>query len=339
MRHHRISALVVSLATAALAVVHAQSTAGHIRGVVVDSTGDAMPGVTVSISPVPPGGKRESITDQTGAYAFFAIDPGHYTLTASLAGFRSSTLAAEVKAGDTVRLDFVLSVGSLEETVTVTGQTPRIETYATSSSTRRRDASRPRFNTETYDRIVDNSWMEVARTPLSTFSTDVDTASYANVRRFLKQGQAPPKDAVRIEELINYFPFRYAEPLDDKPIAVTTAVGDCPWNAAHKLALIGLQARRIDASHVPPRNLVFLIDVSGSMNEPNKLSPTSPTTIASRSSSTRAARGWSCRRRKAATRRPFSTRSNVSGPVARPMAARVCNSRTKSRRTISSRAA
>src|SRR4029450_5725226 len=127
------------------------------------------------------------------------------------------------------------------------------------------------FNTEAYDRIKDNEWIEVARRPLSTFSADVDTASYSNVRRFLNDGQVPPKDAVRIEELINYFPFNYPEPRDGRPFAVTAALGDCPWNSAHRLALIGLQAKRIDASRIPPRNLVFLIDVSGSMMDPNKL--------------------------------------------------------------------
>src|SRR5262249_39776109 len=97
------------------------------------------------------------------------------------------------------------------------------------------------------------------------------TASYANVRRFLNQGQAPPKDAVRIEELINYFSFNYPEPRGGEPIAVTSALAACPWNPAHRLALIGLQARKIAAAGLPPRNLVFLIDVSGSMMEPNKL--------------------------------------------------------------------
>src|SRR5262249_46776409 len=105
------------------------------------------------------------------------------------------------------------------------------------------------FNTEAYDKIDDNQWTEVARKPLSTFSADVDTASYSNVRRFLNEGQAPPKDAVRIEELINYFPFDYAEPRDSRPFAVTTAIGECPWNGTHRLALVGLQARRIDATH------------------------------------------------------------------------------------------
>ncbi len=127
------------------------------------------------------------------------------------------------------------------------------------------------FNTEAYDRISDNQWHNAASSPLSTFSADVDTASYANVRRFLNLGQAPPKDAVRIEELINYFSFNYPEPRDGRPFSVTTAIGDCPWNPTHRLALVGLQARRIDATHIPPRNLVFLIDVSGSMFDPRKL--------------------------------------------------------------------
>jgi len=127
------------------------------------------------------------------------------------------------------------------------------------------------FNTETYDRIDENQWIDAARRPLSTFSIDVDTASYSNVRRFLNLGQRPPKDAVRIEELINYFSYAYPEPHDGQPFAVTTAIGDCPWDSRHRLALVGLQARRLDADKTPPRNLVFLIDTSGSMMEPNKL--------------------------------------------------------------------
>jgi Ca-activated chloride channel family protein len=99
----------------------------------------------------------------------------------------------------------------------------------------------------------------------------VDTASYSNVRRFLNQGQPPPKDAVRIEELINYFSYSYPEPRDGKPFTITTAIGECPWNARHRLALVGLQARHLDSESTPPRNLVFLIDTSGSMFEPNKL--------------------------------------------------------------------
>ncbi|MEO6237459.1 MAG: von Willebrand factor type A domain-containing protein [Vicinamibacterales bacterium] len=106
---------------------------------------------------------------------------------------------------------------------------------------------------------------------MSTFSIDVDTASYANVRRFLNEGRLPPPDAVRVEELINYFKFDYADGSADAPFAVTTEVAVCPWNSRHTLALIGLQARRTPAARTPPRNLVFLLDVSGSMSSNDKL--------------------------------------------------------------------
>jgi Ca-activated chloride channel family protein len=129
----------------------------------------------------------------------------------------------------------------------------------------------PEMNTEGYGRVVDNAFVRVAHEPLSTFSIDVDTASYANVRRFLNQSQLPPKDAVRIEELLNYFTYDDAPPKDGAPFAVHVEVAGCPWNADHRLARIGLMGRRIDNDRRPPSNLVFLIDVSGSMDQPNKL--------------------------------------------------------------------
>lgn len=124
---------------------------------------------------------------------------------------------------------------------------------------------------ESYTRIDENPFLEAARAPLSTFSIDVDTASYSNTRRFLSEGRLPPKDAVRIEELINYFPYDYPQPAGSAPFSVTAEVADCPWNAQHKLVHIGLQGRKISTEDMPPANLVFLIDVSGSMNEPRKL--------------------------------------------------------------------
>jgi Ca-activated chloride channel family protein len=127
------------------------------------------------------------------------------------------------------------------------------------------------FNTATYDRIDDNSFRRAAQDPLSTFSIDVDTASYANVRRFLNGGSLPPRDAVRIEELINYFRFDYPRAPTDVPFSVHTEIAACPWNPKHRLALIGLQARPLEAEPVPARNLVFLLDVSGSMMPANRL--------------------------------------------------------------------
>lgn len=127
------------------------------------------------------------------------------------------------------------------------------------------------FNTEAYDRIDENPFLDVRRNPLSTFSIDVDTASYANVRRFLNNGTLPPKDAVRIEEMVNYFPYHYPPPTDERPFAVHAEVAGCPWEPKHRLLRIALKGRDIDLEDRPASNLVFLIDVSGSMDDPAKL--------------------------------------------------------------------
>ena len=124
---------------------------------------------------------------------------------------------------------------------------------------------------EDYKPFEDNGWATPARAPLSTFAVDVDRASYSNVRRFLLDGQAPPPDAVRVEEMINYFPYRYAEPDGRDPVRITAEVGVAPWNAEHRLVRVGLKAREVDFGSAPPANLVFLVDVSGSMDEPAKL--------------------------------------------------------------------
>ena len=127
------------------------------------------------------------------------------------------------------------------------------------------------WNTEEYKSITDNSFQTVSSSPLSTFSIDVDTASYSNVRRFLNSGNLPPADAVRTEELLNYFSYDYPQPTDDQPISLTTEVGVSPWDNNRRLVLLGLQGKNIQTEHLPPSNLVFLIDVSGSMFAENKL--------------------------------------------------------------------
>jgi Ca-activated chloride channel family protein len=125
--------------------------------------------------------------------------------------------------------------------------------------------------TESYARVAENSFVRVTEEPLATFSIDVDTASYSNIRRFLNMNQLPPADAVRIEELINYFSYDYARPTGTHPIAASMEVSDAPWNSQHRLVRIGVKAREVDARQRPASNLVFLIDVSGSMNMPQKL--------------------------------------------------------------------
>ena len=129
----------------------------------------------------------------------------------------------------------------------------------------------PGYNEETYQRIVENAFKRAEDHPLSTFSIDVDAASYSNIRRFIRQGWAPQKDAVRIEEMINYFVYDYPEPDDEHPFSITTEVGAAPWNPAHQLVHIGLQGQRLRGDDQPANNLVFLLDVSGSMSAEDKL--------------------------------------------------------------------
>jgi Ca-activated chloride channel family protein len=129
----------------------------------------------------------------------------------------------------------------------------------------------PKSNTEEYNDIEDNSFQRARIAPLSTFAIDVDTASYSNVRRFINEGTLPPKDAVRIEELINYFSYDYPQPERDRPFSITTEISTAPWNSTHKLVHIGLQGKKISKEDLPPSNLVFLLDVSGSMADANKL--------------------------------------------------------------------
>jgi Ca-activated chloride channel family protein len=222
---------------------------------------------------------------------------GEYSLTISAAD-RDSTITLRVLrigytaaqrdialARDTVRADFVLkrALLQLQEVVTTAkGETvERVVLGFAASAIYGSAAGSPaipaapdpiRFDRERYARIDDNAFLSVASEPLSTFSVDVDRASYANVRRYISVAQTrPPKDAVRIEELINYFPYDYTDPTGEHPIAVRGDIARAPWNPSQLIARIGIQAKHVAAEKVPPSNLVFLLDVSGSMSAPNKL--------------------------------------------------------------------
>jgi Ca-activated chloride channel homolog len=127
------------------------------------------------------------------------------------------------------------------------------------------------FNTATYDKVEENPFLPAATNPLSTFSIDVDTASYANVRRFINSGSLPPKDAVRVEEMINYFTYDYKEPEGDKPFSIDVDATGCPWEPSHRLLRIGLKGREVANEKRPASNLVFLLDVSGSMMPAERL--------------------------------------------------------------------
>jgi Ca-activated chloride channel family protein len=152
--------------------------------------------------------------------------------------------------------------------VATAAPTPPMTGNASRDGLRRRSDA---WNTEEYDRIEDNPFLGARQNPLSTFSIDVDRASYANVRRYLVQGQRPPKDAVRIEELVNYFRYDYDGPDGRHPVAIHTELAAAPWQPAHRVLRVGVQGRKIDLKSAPANNLVFLIDVSGSMQPENKL--------------------------------------------------------------------
>jgi Ca-activated chloride channel homolog len=259
---------------------------GRLAGVIKDGSGLLIPGVTVTAT----GPQRAStVTDERGRYTFVALETGRYTVTADLPGYRTVTTELQIRDGSTATWSPRIEVATLSEAVTVTGESPRGKRRRGStavaggsagglapSSAYRPEGERgawpgARRSREGYAAISENPFRRVAADPLSTFSIDVDTASYANMRRFLTNGNLPPPDAVRIEELVNYFRFDYREPSAGQPFSVATELAACPWNPSHHLALIGLQGRALPAAETPRRNLVFLLDVSGSMQPQDKL--------------------------------------------------------------------
>ena len=213
----------------------------------------------------------------------------------------------------------------------------------------RRDLAtyRQNFNTAAYDHIVENPFLDASSNPLSTFSIDVDTASYSNIRRFINEGSLPPKDAVRVEEMINYFIYDYAQPTDEKPFAVHVDVAGCPWEVPHRLVRIGLKGKEIATDKRGPSNLVFLLDVSGSMMPPERLPLVKQAMRLLVEKLTendrvvivfmRVRRDWCCRQRPAITRNKFSKRWKTCRPADRQTALRESSWPTKLRRPISSR--
>ncbi|GAC1463748.1 MAG: hypothetical protein NVSMB9_01570 [Isosphaeraceae bacterium] len=173
-----------------------------------------------------------------------------------------------VVADGSVRLEAKVPVDPAQEAL------PRLEPLDGSLIGGRMDREErvaPPQGAEAFDPHPDNPFVAVEQEPLSTFSIDVDTASYANVRRFLNQNSLPPVDAVRIEEMLNYFPYHDPAPTGEHPLAIHAEIGGCPWNTDHRLLRVALSSKPLEQAGRPLSNLVFLIDVSGSMNEPNKL--------------------------------------------------------------------
>jgi Ca-activated chloride channel family protein len=241
--------------------------------------GSPLPGVTVILK----GTTTAAVTDHAGIYKITVPAKGG-TLVFSFIGLKSK----EVKIGTASTVNVVLEddAQKLDEVVVVGYATQR-EAKSLAYSIAAEPVAAPsvaydqrgyadleqqeQWNTEEYDAIHENIFHDAIRNPLSTFSIDVDAASYSNIRRFINNGNRPPKDAVRIEEMVNYFDYDYEQPKRDDPFAVVTEISTAPWNPKHKLVHIGLQGKKIPTENLPASNLVFLIDVSGSMDEPNKL--------------------------------------------------------------------
>lgn len=246
----------------------------NLGGIVTDAAGNPLAGVNVGIK----GTMDQTRTDANGRFSLFVAQKTP-VLVFSYLGY----LTREVKSGLSDTLIVVLHPDQLSlQEVVVTGYSARRDgrkAAGAAAANATYDMAAPGiypaaengFNTEGYSAIHENGFRSPLRAPLSTFSIDVDAASYSNMRRFILNGQKPVMDAIRIEEMINYFDYDYPQPDNGHPFAMVHELGTCPWNKNNLLLHIGLQGKKLETAEAPPSNLVFLIDVSGSMDEPNKL--------------------------------------------------------------------
>jgi Ca-activated chloride channel family protein len=274
-----------------------------VTGTVYDiSSKQPLAGVMVNVE----GTSTGSITDKSGLYSI-NVPKGKNKLVFSYIGYEKQQ--ADIKNNNVVNIYLKVSGSPLNEVVVVgygtqhkkdiTGSVAtlpapqadmslqgrvagvQVTTGASQKLMIRGVGTANRYNgiamlprpqeEESYKGITENGFQSALATPLSTFSIDVDAASYSNVRRFINSGQLPPKDAVRIEEMINYFNYNLPAPTNNEPVAIHTELSAAPWNPQHRLLRIGLKARVVATDKLPASNLVFLIDVSGSMNQSNKL--------------------------------------------------------------------
>lgn len=280
-----------------LLVMQATAQMRTITGRVQDKkTHAAISGAIISLKK---GGKAITHSDQKGRFTL-NVPNGPLTLEAIAADYQTTTLQITaglssvvinmqpihhpVNAKDDRMLEEVITTGYIKapEPLSEPSATPvaspmtyalqgKVAGVAVNYGNGKRRAPAGRFNTEDYSPVTENIFHATTDAPLSTFSIDVDRASYSNVRRFLNQGVQPPQDAVRVEEMINYFDYNYKSPTGKDPVAIYTDMAVCPWNTSHQLVRVAIKGKDVDARELPPSNLVFLLDVSGSMDEENKL--------------------------------------------------------------------
>jgi Ca-activated chloride channel family protein len=257
------------------------SSTDFITGRVTDaSTGAAVSGATVQW-------KDDSIATSTTSDGSFTIKRSSKSKILTITSVGFATIEVKIKNDNKplkIKLKpesyslaevVVTGLGTRKVESKLEGRTPgvavKVRGQASVYNQRPNFQAQQQFNTEDYDHITENRFLKTSVNPLSTFSIDVDGASYSNVRRFLQGGQLPPAGAVRVEELINYFHYDYPQPKGNEPFSINTEIADCPWNKENKLVMIGLQGKKIPVDNLPPSNIVFLIDVSGSMQDENKL--------------------------------------------------------------------
>ena len=263
-KQFRAIMLVLLMAVICLGTMNAQTIT--VTGIVTDAAdGTSITGCSV----VNNRSKSGAITDVNGRYSIQA-QKGDVLL------FRFIGYKEEKRVVKSAKLDVKMKTDdvALEECVVVGYGTMKTKAvtgaYVAVCPTAMYDMD-ARMNTEEYGRIQENGFKSVADAPLSTFSIDVDPASYSNMRRFINRGELPPADAIRTEELVNYFSYDYPKPTGNDPVKITVEAGTCTWNTAHRLVRIGLKAKEIPTEQLPASNLVFLIDVSGSMWGANRL--------------------------------------------------------------------
>ena len=232
-----------------------------VTGTVADEQGDPIIGVTVAIE----GTSVGTITDMNGKYTI-DVEKGK-VLVFSYVGLKTKKVKVNkpiidvVLEDDDARLEEVVVMGyGTQKKMALTGSVSHVVNSPSGYY------SYDQQNNEEYESFSDNSFKSPLKDALSTFSIDVDVASYSNMRRMINQGRIPNMDAIRTEELINYFDYDYPQPTGNDPVRVTAEIGDCPWNKQHRLVKLGLKAKEMDKDNLPPSNLVFLIDVSGSMS-------------------------------------------------------------------------
>ncbi len=285
------------------------STTSSIYGKITDkSSNEEIPFANVILYKNDTAKVAVATSDMTGSYSFKKLSAGTYKIKTVYVGFQAKIISKikvidnkaslvnivlsnnegqkldevqivsyslpvadyDLKSGTTVTREEYQNMAT-QNINSVAGTTAGVYKKAKDGYHMRGGRANAEYNTEEYSRIYDNEFKDSKKDPLSTFSIDVDKASYSNVRRFITQNQLPQADAVRIEEMINYFSYNYPKPTNNQPFSITTEYTDCPWNKNHQLIHIGLQGKEIAMDNLPANNLVFLLDVSGSMESEDKL--------------------------------------------------------------------